>query len=323
LVAALAVNDAHLRSLEWRQRVTAVPWPGKPAVMLETGVHAFDETGVRFCHGQYGNAPEEPGPIDYHTRYMLLRDGVLRGMQQPDAKKGLVRTSEGTDWCVYPTPEVLLGRWLDASCDYPLSEVLRRSRKMQVIHEDDRAIRLRAWRTLNGCASYIDVDCDKTRDFIPIRIEYSDVLLGCPVATFEATEFTKREGVWIPTKGTKTVWDRTWTDDQMRQMLEAVAEAGYKQPWNPDDEGLQAAHRRAIGRVFGPAGIPVTNQGLCTNVLEVTDIISVNKPLSKSDQEIPYPEGWRMFNMLLDVMENPDGSNRVSVPRYSGTAVRP
>lgn len=316
LVAAIAVHDARLRSLEWRQRVTVALDAEHPSTVLQESTQGFDDLGHWYLQQKYGVVPESRDSVTYFELFAEGRDEETKGMQRPDTHVGTVCITETMSRCVYPSPEALLGRWLDVSCDCPLSEVLRRSKKMEVVKTDGAIVRLRSWRPLNGCSTYIDVDCDASREFLPVRIEYFDVLLDSPIATFETKEATKMDGVWIPVRGTKTVWVRTWTDDQVRAVLDDIVRQGFPQPWDPEDEGLQAAHKRAIEKVFGPAGIPVAPMAGWVNVLEVTEILSVNRALDEERARVPYPPGWRMFNTLLDTMENPDGSDKVAVPRY-------
>jgi hypothetical protein len=56
--------------------------------------------------------------------------------------------------------------------------------------------------------------------------------------------------------------------------------------------------------------------GLGVVSLEVVEILGVNRPLDAERAALSFPPGWRMFNVLLDTMEDSDGSNRVPVPRY-------
>lgn len=320
LIAAIAVHDARLRSLEWRQRVTVRVSDTMPSVVLEESTQGFDDLGYWYLHQKYGVVPDTRDSVTYYELSCRAGDEESRGFQRPGGSMGTVTIPDGFARAVYPTPAILLGRWLDVSCDCPLSEVLRQSPRQEIVKVEGNRVRLRCWRSLNGCACYIDVDCDATREYVPTRIEYFDVLLNTPIMTFETSEFARREGVWIPVRGTKTAWVRTGTDEQFVAMMQEVVNAGYTPPYDPNDLGVQAAHRRAIEKVFGPSGVPVEPMGQWVNALEVTDILSVNQGLNEERARVPFPPNMRLFNSLLDTVENPDGSGKEPVPRYADPA---
>ncbi|MEX2217718.1 MAG: hypothetical protein WD749_03075 [Phycisphaerales bacterium] len=316
LLAALAVHDARLRSLEWRQRVTvSLAWLSEP-VAIQEGFLGFDDDGNWYRQDRYAVVPEVGQAPRYFERFIAAGDGEVRGLQRPDATKGLVRAPDGHDRALYPTPETLLGRWLETACDCPMSEFLKAARKHSVEPLQSGRVRLRAWRAVGAYSTFVDVDCDPQREYLPMRIEICDALLGSPIVTLETTECQQRDGAWVPTRGTKTAWDRAWTDDQVEQLTAALEAEGFRKPWNPEDHATEQAHRRAIEQVFGRAGVPVRPLGMGTLTMEVTEVTSINTPLDRVRFQLPYPQGWRVFNSLLDVMEDPDGSHRVPVERY-------
>jgi hypothetical protein len=142
------------------------------------------------------------------------------------------------------------------------------------------------------------------------------VLLRHPTETLTVTDAVFKDGAWIPTAGTRICWLRTWTAEQAERLAQILEREGFSRPWNPEDEALQAAHQRAIAEVFGPAGVPVQPLGLGACTLEVTEIVSLNTPLDSMRRRIPFPPGLRLFNSPLDVVEDPDGKNRVPEPRW-------
>jgi hypothetical protein len=173
LLTALAVHDARLRSLEWKQRVTVnVEWIAE-LVVIEEGAHGFDDDGNWYCHDRYGNFPEVGSRPIYFERFIDSNDFELRGFQS-DAREGLIRLPEPSERGVYPTPATLSGRWADGSTDMGLSDFLRESRKLRAVEDGPRVV-LTAWRDVAGQSSYVEVECDPQRDWLPVRIEKFDV----------------------------------------------------------------------------------------------------------------------------------------------------
>jgi hypothetical protein len=227
ILGAIAVHDARLRSLEWRQQFTVRLNDAMPRLVIQESTEGFDELGRWYLKMRRAVVPETLGEVTYLENAAAGDDEGCMGIQRPDAAFGTVGFQSTFGRCLYPTPLVLLGRWFDVRCDCPLSDVLRGARRMQIVHADETVVRLRAWLPLNHCSSYVDVDCDPTREFIPIRLEQGDFLLDSPVMTLTTTEMTRVDGVWIPLRGTKVVWQRLWTDDQLRAMMDLVVREGY------------------------------------------------------------------------------------------------
>lgn len=316
LIAALTVADERIRSVEWEQQVRVIA-PGGDWVVMEESRQGFDDSLDWYCHRRWGHW-EDAGPVGYDLAHYLEREErVWAYNPDPDARNGLLRPPN-LERLIYVTLEELISRRLDESGRRTLPELLRDADHAVVLPSDRPGeYRLRAWMVLNWVPAYIDVWLDPAKGWVPTRMEYRHALLHHPVEIRDVTEWTCHSGVWLPKCGVRRQYfgDHGAQDEADRFRTELRAAIGDPEGRDWRDPAVVEGHRRAIAAAFGDRGVPTRPLGVGVLKLDVTRIVSVNRPLDAARAAVPYPPGYRVMNAFTRVMQDADGRVIEPVPR--------
>ncbi|MGE3107735.1 MAG: hypothetical protein AB7G11_13395 [Phycisphaerales bacterium] len=313
---AMLIHDRSIRSLEWYQEIVRQPDPGGPLETVQTAREGFDELGRSYQHWVV-TFPEPDGSV-HAWKPSYSSDGVTTVAFDPANPETLKRFPD-PEPTGYPTPPLLLGRYIEATGKRRLGERLIEAPSLRIERamDSDGVVRLSAQLAINNVVSIVHVDIDSGKSYAPTRIEVDDVLAGRPHEIIYVTAFERYvpshapincdacpDAIWIPVKGRRETYMLKETDENragFKRLREAIERSGVNSDGvNPLDPATQAAYRAAILEAFGPEGVPYVPLVPHLHLAKCV-VFSLNSRIDESAFRSTDASGLPQANLYLNI----------------------
>jgi hypothetical protein len=313
----MLINDRSIQSLQWEQEILIERRDGGLEVFSRTR-QGFDALGQWYDKGMRSFRGDNGALAIYHSDFVY--DGAAMRTLHLETRAGFIRPAE-MEMRSAPSPQMLLGRYLDFTSYRLLGEVMQAGDELNLVENETNPslVDLSASVVLNDKRATLVVTVDPSQGFAPCRITRRDELLDAVKEIIVTNRFAHVGDVWIPTHGSRTLFRiADLTGDEIGATRRAQEGAGLSENSDYNDPAVRRAAVDAVHSVFGGEGAPTVALGDGTMFLKVTKLGPLNEPLPESELTLDIPADARIVNVFTGSSEGKEESETRSDETRTG-----